>query len=349
MSARASHYHHVTIKDVAREAGVSYSTVSRVLNNQPHIHPDKRQRVLDAAARLGYVVNLQARGLVGGRTQTIGLLLHELSAPYMGLVVQGIDEELAAAAYELILQTTHRHRHKETLLVNTVSRGMIDGLLLLLPLELESYLDVLRDRQFPYVVIDHQGFDDFSPTVSADNVQGAYTATKYLIELGHRRIGFVAGRFDTSSGTDRLAAYKAALTDAGLPFDPDLVQPGAYEQHGGYLAANALLDLPQPPTALFCANDASAFGAYEAIRNRGLRIPQELSVIGFDDIPQAALVHPPLTTIQQPLVEIGRRAARLLLHYIAQPDYPVEHIVMPTRLIVRESCQSPAASSSRRG
>jgi len=334
-------HRHVTIKDVAREAEVSYSTVSRVLNNYPYIQPDKRQRVLDAAERLGYVVNLQARGLVGGRTQTVGLLLHELSAQYMGLVVQGIDEELAAADYELILQTTHRHKRKETPFVHTLTRGMIDGLLLLLPLELDVYLDTLREWQFPYVVIDHQNFDDFSPTVSADNLQGAYAATQYLIQLGHRRIGFVAGRFDTSSGTDRLAAYRSALNDAGILFDPGLVQRGEYEQAEGYLAANALLDLPEPPTAIFCANDVSAFGAYEAVRNRGLHIPQDISIIGFDDIPQAAQVHPPLTTIQQPLVEIGRRAARLLVQYVEQPDHPVERVVLPTHLIVRESCQPP--------
>jgi LacI family transcriptional regulator len=339
MAARGIKPRNVTIKDVAREAGVSYSTVSRVLNNYRHIDPHKRQRVLEAVAQLGYVANLQARGLVGGRSRVVGLLIPDLNTQYAGQIIQGIDEELAAADYELILQTTHRHKNKETLFVNTVTRGMIDGLLLLLPHELEAYLDALHVRQFPYVVIDHQGFDDFSPTVGVDNWHGAYAATTYLIGLGHRRIGFISGRTDTSSAADRLAAYKATLHEAGIPFDPDLVQPGEFNQQRGYLAANSLLDLTQPPTAIFAANDQSAFGVYEAVRSRGLRIPQDISVVGFDDAPQAIHMHPALTTVRQPLMAVGRSAARLLLKYVETSNRPLERVVLPTQLIIRESCQ----------
>jgi LacI family transcriptional regulator len=341
MAARGIRPRNVTIKDVAREAGVSYSTVSRVLNNYRYINPDKRQRVLDAVSHLGYVANLQARGLVGGRSRVVGLLIPDLNAQYAGQIIQGIDEELAFAEHELMLQTTHRHKNKETLFVNAVTRGMIDGLLLLLPHELESYLDVLHERQFPYVVIDHQGFDDFSPTVGVDNWHGAYAATTYLIGLGHRRIGFIAGRTDTSSAAERLAAYNAALQEAGIAFDHDLVRPGDYNQQRGNVAANSLLNLSQPPTAIFAANDQSALGVYEAVRSRGLRIPQDISVIGFDDAPLAIHVHPALTTVRQPLIEVGRNAARLLLKYVEQPDRPLERVTLPTELIIRDSCQPP--------
>lgn len=330
-----------TIKDVAREAGVSYSTVSRVLNDYRYISPEKRQRVMAAVERLGYVVNLQARKLVGGRSEIVGLVIQELSNQYNGLVMQGIDEELARVGYELMLHTTHRHKDKEALFVKTLTGSMIDGLLLLLPLDPGSYLAGLREQHFPYVVIDHQGFDDFSPTVGADSWQGASSAVRYLIELGHRRIAFVAGQSVTSSALDRLAAYRAVLEKHGIAFDPALVQPGEYAQHQGFVAANALLDLPQPPTAIFAANDLSAIGVYEAIRSRGLRIPQDVSVVGFDDIPQAAYMHPALTTVRQPVVEIGRRAVRLLLTYINDPDHPTERVVLPTELVIRDSCQPP--------
>lgn len=330
-----------TIKDVARAAGVSYSTVSRVVNNHPHVRPDKRARVLEAMARLGYVANLQARSLVGGRTGVIGLLIQEFGNEYNGQVVFGIDEALYAAQYQLMLHTTHRHASQEPQVVQALTRGLTDGLLLLVPLEPGKYLTELHQRRFPYVVIDHQGFDEYSPTVGAANWDGAYSAMRYLIELGHRRIGFLAGVPVLSGAKDRFAAYRAALADYGLPFDEALVAPGEFSQPVSYRSAARLLDLPEPPTAIFAANDLSAMGVYDAVRDRGLSIPQDISVIGFDDIPQAARLHPPLTTVRQPLVEMGRTAVRILLDIINAPDRPLERVVLDTALIIRESCQPP--------
>jgi LacI family transcriptional regulator len=337
----------VTIKDVAREAGVSYATVSRVLNAYPHIRPDKRQRVLDAVSRLGYVVNLQARSLVGGRSRVIGLLVPNLGNEYIGEVVRGVDEAAVAADYELMLHTTHRQT-KESAYVNTLVGGVTAGLLLLVPLDPGAYVQMLCDRQFPYVVIDHHRFDNFSPTVSSTNWQGAYGAVCYLIELGHRRIGFIAGTAELSSARERLAAYQAALADQHIPYDPLLVQPGDFRQSRAYTATHVLLDLPQPPTAIFAANDWSALGVYDAVRDRGLRIPQAISVIGFDDVPQAAHLRPALTTVRQPLAEMGRVAARLLFQYIEDPDQPIQQVVLDTQLIIRESCQPPASAGHDR-
>lgn len=339
MSSRSGKTRNITIKDVAREAGVSYATVSRVLNNYQHVKPDKRAQVLDAMQRLGYVANPQARSLVSGRSQVLGLLVHDLGNAYTAEIIHGIDETLVASGYELMLYTTHRQKHKEAVFVNTLTYGLIDGLLLLLPLNPGSYLEKLRDQRFPYVVIDHQGFDDSSPTVVATNWQGAYDATRYLVELGHTRIGFIAGTPELSSAVERLEGYRAALAGHGIEFDPQLVQNGDFKQHPGFAAANALLDLKEPPTAIFAANDLSAMGVYEAIRGHNLRIPEDVSVIGFDDIPHTTVMHPPLTTVRQPLIEMGRLATRMLLERIENPDQPARRIVLPTELIIRSSCQ----------
>lgn len=333
--------HNATIVDVAREANVSYSTVSRVLNNYPHIRPDKRERVLEAAKRLGYVANPMARGLAGGQAQVVGVLVPDLLTEYIAHILLGIDEELATHQYDLMLYTTHHRRTKESQYIRTLAQGLINGLLLILPLDPGAYLDTLRRSQFPYVVLDHQGFDDFSPTVTAANHQGAYDATKYLIDLGHRRIGFIAGKENTSSAAERLEGYRAALQAHGLPFDPALVQPGEFDQPGGFHAAQKLLALPRRPTAIFAANDASAFGAMDAVHSHGLSVPADISIIGFDDIRQSAYRYPPLTTVRQPLSEMGRIATRLLLARIDNPTRPLERIVMTTELIVRASCAPP--------
>ncbi len=337
----------VTIMDVAREAGVSYSTVSRVINNYEFVRPETRRRVLNAITRLGYVVNQQARSLAGGRSQIIGLLVPEVGNSYIGTVMRGIDAELVAAQYDLMLYTTH-HRHlKESLYVAALTRGMTDGLLLLVPQNSEVYVESLHQRRFPYVVIDHQGLDDYSPSVVATNWQGAFDATEYLINLGHRRIGHIAGDQRLSAGMDRLSGYRAALEKHQIPFDPALVSNGRFQQPESYLAANTLLDLSEPPTAIFAASDMSAFGAVDAIRNRGLRIPDDISIVGFDDIPEAAYMHPFLTTVRQPLYDMGRLATRLLLQAIAAGELPSERIIVDTELILRQSCQPPKQSRLR--
>lgn len=348
MSDKSGKLRSVTIKDVAREASVSYSTVSRVLNDYRHVHPDKRRRVLAAMERLGYTVNLQARSLAGGRSQMVGLVVHDLGNPYTAQIVQSIDEELATAGYELALHTTHGHHHKEAVYVDLLAHGMADGVLMLIPLGPTPYLRQLRDRNFPYVIIsDHQQHDDYSPVVTTTSRQGAYDVMQYVIELGHTRIGFIGGRHDFISAGERLDAYQAALAAHNIPFDPLLVQTGDYQYRSGYAAANTLLDLPRPPTVIFAANDLMAFAVYDVARSRGLRIPADVSVAGFDDVPQASYMHPALTTVRQPLIEMGRMAARMLLRAIENPGQPAEPIILPTQLVIRESCQSPALSTRR--
>jgi LacI family transcriptional regulator len=329
----------VTIVDVAEAADVSYSTVSRVLNGYPFVKDSTRKRVLQAAEILGYVPNQQARSLAGGKTTVIGLLVPGLDNGYIGEIARGIDEELTKAHYDLMLYTTHRQSGKETAYVNTITSGLTAGLILVVPLVSTSYLDALHERKFPIVLIDQIDTTGKSSTVDATNWQGSYEATNYLIELGHRRIGIITGLMDIRSAVDRLDGYKAALQDNGLAIDDSLIVAGDFWQFRGYHAAKELLELSQRPTAILASNDLTAFGAMEAIRDYGLEIPNDISVIGFDDIPQARIVHPKLTTVRQPLDQMGRLAVKLLLERIKDPTLPPKHITLSTHLVVRESCQ----------
>lgn len=332
----------VTIVDVAREAGVSYATVSRVVNNEPYVREQTRERVLAAMGRLGYIANRQARSLRGGRSHTVGLLVLDLGTGYIGEIIRGIDAELAAAEYDLLLYTTHRHTAKESAYVTTLTQGLADGLLLVLPQNPAAYLETLRAQSFPYVLIDHRGMDDAAPAVAATNVQGGYDATRYLLSLGHRRIGFITGIMALRCSTDRLAGYQRALAEAGVAPDPTLIVEGDFNQPSGYDAASTLLARPDRPTAIFASNDVMAFGAMEAARVLGLRIPEDVSIVGFDDIPQAASVHPPLTTVRQPLEAMGRVATQMLIAAIESSTQRDERRILPTELLVRSSCQPPA-------
>jgi LacI family transcriptional regulator len=328
----------VTIVDVAREAGVSYATVSRVINNKNSILPDKRDRVLAAMQRLGYVPNLHARKLAGGRSHVIGLVLHDVWSAYVLEILRGVDEELAAGNYDLMLYTSRQRASNESAFVTTLTQGLADGLLLLLPRGLEKYLQRLRQQHFPFVLIDHEGVENGGPAVGATNHKGAQAATRYLLQLGHRRIGFITGNLAIGAARDRLAGYRAALADHGLREDPELIEEGDFFHPRAYARAQRLLSLDRPPTAIFASNDVSAFGVIEAARERGLQLPDDLSVMGFDDIPQSAYMHPPLTTVRQPLEEMGRVAARLLLTTIHDPRRAPERIELPTELVVRGSC-----------
>lgn len=331
----------ITIVDVAKEADVSYATVSRVINNGDHVRPEKRERVLKAMAKLGFSINQQARSLRGGRSNTIGLLVRDLGTGYVGELVRGIDAELDQAGYDLMLHTTHRRKSKEAAYVATLMRGLADGLLLILPRDPAAYMETLRQRRFPFVLIDHQGIDNKGPAVGAANRLGGLEATRHLIQLGHRRIGFVTGHPEMGCSQDRLAGYTTALTEAGLGVDPDLIREGDFHQPRGYSAAVELLALPDPPTAIFASNDVSAFGVMEAVRDHGKRIPDDVSIMGFDDIPQAGQVHPPLTTVRQPLEQMGRTAAQMLLELLKDPERRPEKIELPTELIVRNSTKPP--------
>ena len=330
-----------TIFDIAREAGVSYSTVSRTLNGYEFVKASTREKVLRVAEELGYVPNAQARSLAGGRSQLIGVLVPTLSNGYITEIIQAIDEELAESDYNQILYTTRRHQGKESIYAATIMNGAADGLLLVVPLISTPYLEALRQQEFPYVLIDQADPTGQSAVVRGANKEGAYRATQYLIDLGHRRIGFITGLIGLQSAAERFEGYKAALFDHGIPLQDDYIVEGSFRMYVGYQAAQDLLTLAEAPTAIFAANDLSALGAMEAIRERGMRIPEDISVVGFDDIPQVSAAYPKLTTVKQPLKEMGRVAVNMLLEKLENPGLAPRQVILETQLIIRDSCQSP--------
>jgi len=331
----------VTIVEVAEKAKVSLGTVSRVMNNDVHVAPETRERVSAVMRDMGYVANRQARGLKGSRTNVIGVLVPDLGTGYIGEIMHGIDTELAHHQLDLMLFTTHRTAIKEANYVANMVQGMVDGLLLVLPRNPADYTGTLTHRKFPFVLIDHQGTGNPCPAVGATNWQGAYNATEYLIKLEHKRIGFITGSMDLGCAEDRLKGYRSALRTYHIPEAPELVYEGNFFQTDGYEGASALLDLPVPPTAIFASNDVMAMGVMDAVRNRNLRIPDDISVVGFDNIYQSAMVYPPLTTVQQPLDQMGQVATQMLISILKNPENDVGRIELPTELIIRNSTSAP--------
>ena len=335
----------VTIIDVAAEANVSYGTVSRVINNDVHVKPETRQRILMTMERLGYVANRQARSLAGGKTNSIGVLVPDLGTGYIGEIIRGIDAELSLNDLDLILYTTHRTASKEANYVANLAQGMVDGLLLVLPRSPADFIGTLTKQNFPFVLIDHQGIGPDCPAVGAANWQGGFTATEYLIKLGHQHIGFITGWMDLGCAMDRLDGYRSALRTYHIQENPQFIYEGTFFQPDGFTGASKLLDLPNPPTTFFASNDAMAMGVMDAVRNKGMRVPDDISVIGFDDIPQASLIRPALTTIRQPLEKMARVATQMLLELLGQPQKKASRIELPTELIIRDSCQAPRGRS----
>ena len=336
-----NHTSKVTIIDVAAEANVSYGTVSRVINHDVHVKQETRDRVLQTMVRLGYVANRQARSLAGGRTNNIGVLIPDLGTGYIGEIIRGIDAELGLSDLDLILYTTHRTASKEANYVANLATGMVDGLILVLPRSPADFIGILTKQNFPFILIDHQGIGPDCPAVGAANWQGGFTATEYLIKLGHQRIGFITGWMDLGCALDRLDGYRSALRTNHIPDAPELIYEGTFFQPDGFTGASILLDLPNPPTAIFASNDVMAMGVMDAIRHRGLRVPDDVSVIGFDDIPQASLIRPALTTVRQPLEKMGRVATQMLLELLNKSQKKIGRIELPTELIIRDSCKVP--------
>jgi LacI family transcriptional regulator len=319
-----------TLRDVARLANVSTVTVSNVMNQRHNVSSETRERVMNAVAKTGYITNIVAKGLAGGRTNTLGVLIPDLATQYMGEIVWGVSQEARQAGMEMLISTafdTDRERNQLYFL-----QGITDGLILILPHTQDEELELSKNGK-PIVMIDHRGSTIKLPAIDVDNYAGGRMATEHLLGLRHERIGFISGLYEASLA--RLRGYKEALVNAGVPFDKTLVVAGTFLQPGGFAATNQLLNLAKPPTAIFAANDLTAFGALEAIKERGLRVPHDISVIGFDDIPMASQVYPPLTTVRQPLAEMGRAAVRMTIAKLRGVEPPSQRITLTTELVLR--------------
>lgn len=334
----------VTIYEVAREAGVSTATVSRVINDRRHVREATRQRVELAMQRLGYVANRQARGLAGGRSRVIGLLVYELGSSYFNQLVRGIDAAAQSSGYDLMLYTTHARRETEAQHAAELASGPVDGLIFVLAVDIDNYVHRLRSQGVPFVLLDHDRDVPGTTFITAANRSGTRDAIEHLIELGHRRIGFITGTPGTSPARERLAGYRDALRAADIGLDPALVVEGDFLESRGHQATQALLALEARPTAIFTSADTAAFGALRACREAGLKVPRDISIVGFDDIPETSLVTPPLTTVRQPLQEMGSTAVRLLRRLMDEPETTPRRTELATELVIRDSTAAPRRS-----
>jgi LacI family transcriptional regulator len=328
-----------TIAEIAARAGVSIPTVSRVLNNRPDVSAETRERVERIIKESGFIRSRVANALRKGSTGIVDLVVTDLSTPYAIEIMRGVEEVLERTELRLALSVTHNSLHNEQQWLAKVIDGSTDGAILVLTYGQPGQLEELRRHQIPFVVVDHRGeLGADVPSVGATNWLGGRAATKHLIALGHRRIAIISGPENMRCSKDRVAGYRAALEDAGIPIDPALIRTGCFLQHTGYEQTCALLQLAEPPTAIFAGSDMQAMGVYSALRAHGLSIPDAISVVGFDDVPVASIVTPALTTVRQPLIEMGRVATTMLLRMIADEPLDSMRIELTTTLLERESC-----------
>jgi LacI family transcriptional regulator len=304
------------MKDVAEKARVSVSTVSHVLNGTRRVSEETRGGVLAAVEELGYRPNLLAKGLKTRRTFTIGLLISDIQNAFFTSLVRGVEDEALSRGYHLFLCNTDEDPGREDEYVTELAKKRVDGLMVAPSARREDHVRRLRDGGVPFVFVDREVEGVDADVVSVDNRMGTRLIAEHLVGLGHRRIGMISGPLDKASGYERHAGLGSALADLGVGLDDDLVRFGDFRTTGGREGARELMGLSSPPTALVTANNQMTLGALLAAKEKGLRIPEDVSVVGFDDPEWAPLTDPPLTTLAQPTYEMGVRAAKLLLDRI---------------------------------
>jgi LacI family transcriptional regulator len=328
----------VTIREVAKEAGVSIATVSRVLNDREDVSAQTREAVARVIRERGYTANRSARHLSGGSTGLIGVLVPLVFPAYFSQIVSGAAEALHEQDLRLVLSPTGHEHDLEVTLLERLMHGVTDGALIVLPEESNEELSQLLDQGYRFVIVDPlEPLAANIPSVSAAHASGADQAMQHLLGLGHRRIAVVTGPNGWVATEERRRGYHAALAAAGILPDPALEIESDFEVLGGRRAADVLFDLADPPTAIFAFNDNLAIGVLQAARARGIQVPGQLSVVGFDDVEHATIVTPTLTTIRQPLAEMGRTAISLLMRILEGQRFETLHIELATRLVVRES------------
>ena len=335
----------VNIRDVASRAGVSVSTVSRVINGKDDISEETTKKVLQVVQDLGYASSLAARGMRSHRINLIGLILHDVASSYSQEIMRGVNQVIARLDQDLIVYTSggldsenvaQHERYYVALLNGTIT----DGAIMVTPTATQF------TTHAPLVIIDPNNETPDYPAIIATNQEGAVAAMNYLTDLGHRRIGHIAGEMKLVSANQRLQGYKDGLAAAGIPLDEDLIEIGDYTTETAVICARKLLSMADRPTAIFAANDMSAMGVYQAAREFGLQIPGDLSVIGFDNLREAAYLDPPLTTIDQFIEKMGTMATEMLVKLVkgeSLPTNPAEEgnlYKIPAQLVIRDSCTS---------
>lgn len=324
----------VTVVDVAREAGVSPSTVSRIVTGATRVSEKKRKAVEAVIERLGFVPNMMARGLKSGRTMTLGIVIPEMTSAFFEAALSGIEAALQGTGYVPIVMSGHWDAKEEAQRIEFMRLRPVDGIIMLSGrMSTDEILKYSRAR--PIAALGRTLQSRNAVAINLDNRQGAFDATDHLIGLGHRRIAFIAGPRDQRDAEERLGGYRDALHAANLPFDRALVAQGDFHESGGLMAMNFLLDSSPDFSAVFAANDQTAYGARLALYRRGIRLPDDMSLVGFDDLPSSSYTTPPLTTIRQPMFELGGILVKAVLDLIG--GNPVTLDAPPMKLVVRES------------
>lgn len=331
----------VTIRDVAQAAGVSPATVSRVLNTSDAVSPDLKDRVLAAVKQLGYHPNAQARNLRRRATMVIGVIISDITNPFFTSMVRGVEDAANAAGYSVVLANADEDLDKERRYLEVAAAEQMAGVLLSPASATETRVEVLTERGIPVVTIDRRLETADVDRVMVNNHLAAAEATRHLAEQGCRRIGFVAGRLSTTTGAGRFAGYKAGLLEAGLPFDEELVAGGEFRLDGGRDATRRLLALPERPDGLFVSNNLMTIGAIDALDEAGIHFPDDLALVGFDDMMPALGLRSSITAVGQPTYDIGHRAAELLLQRVGGDTSPPQQIVLPAELKIRASSLRP--------
>lgn len=332
----------VTIKDVAREASVSVATVSRVLNGAGVVRADTARRIRDVASRLRYTPHGGARSLITKKTHTLGVLLPDLYGEFFSEIIRGVDLAARETGYHILVSRSYRGRSEVEEAMRAM-RGRVDGVLLMSPdVDAESLRNV--PANLPVVLLCSASKGSETDSVTIQNFRGAREMVSHLLSLGHRRVAIIKGAAGNYDAAERLRGYRSALRDAGVEPDRSLERDGAFTEDGGYAATIQLLAVKPRPTAIFAANDSMAIGALSALRESGVRVPEDMAVAGFDDIPLARYMDPPLSSVHVPICELGERAVELLLAGIAHKN---EHIRrrerVSTELVIRRSCGAPSA------
>lgn len=325
----------VTIKDIARAAGVSHTTVSRALKDNPAISAETRARIQQLAGEMGYTPSAVAQSLLSSRTQTIGMVITTIADPFVAEVVEGVESVAQAANYSVFLTTSHNNPDQEIAVVETLHRRRVDAIIVTSSRVGSLYRSRLDQIKIPVVLINNQEEGEFFHSVSANDIQGAQLAVEHLIRLGHRNIGYIGAPNRPRSNRRRQSGYQKALTQAGIHFDPKWVLQLQVEADFERGRAGVELFLNSGITATFCYNDIIAIGLLMACQQKGIRVPNQLSIIGFDNITATQYVTPPLTSVYQPRLQMGKTAMQMTLALLNNKD--VQDHILPCKLIIRKS------------
>lgn len=330
-----------SIKDIARLANVSHSTVSRALRQSHLVNVDTAEKIRRIAEETGYRPSAVARSLVTSQTMMVGVVVTTIADPFVAEVFAGIEDEANAHNYSVFLANSNAEPEREIRVVHAFEERRVDGIVVTASRVGALYARMLSQMNIPIVLVNNQHPSEFVHSVMIDNFDASRQAIRHLIGLGHVRIAYIGDRFGHESDTERFSGYRAALDEADIPFQPELVVHGDGKAEGGVQAMAKLLALEEGrPTAVFCYNDMTALGALKSIRENGLRVPDDLSLVGFDDLALTQYFDPPLTTVRQPKYEMGRLAMQTLLKVLAVPESE-HHIKLAGELIVRQSTAPP--------